>query len=110
MEKWVVSAKRADFQAIAEKFGIDQVTARLIRNRDIVGEPEIRQYLYGTKEDFYDPHLRKDADKLVEILRCKIKEQKKDNFVSLLSDTTFKYLFKNEDIREWLVNIIKGTF
>lgn len=40
MEKWVVSAKRADFQAIAEKFGIDQVTARLIRNRDIVGEPE----------------------------------------------------------------------
>ena len=45
MEKWVVSAKRADFQAIAEKFGIDQVTARLIRNRDIVGEPEIRQYL-----------------------------------------------------------------
>ena len=71
MEKWVVSAKRADFQAIAEKFGIDQVTARLIRNRDIVGEPEIRQYLYGTKEDFYDPHLLKDADKLVEILMCK---------------------------------------
>lgn len=77
MEKWVVSAKRADFQAIAEKFGIDQVTARLIRNRDIVGEPEIRQYLYGTKEDFYDPHLLKDADKLVEILMSKIKEQKK---------------------------------
>ena len=39
-----------------------------------------------------------------------VKEQKKDNFVSLLSDTTFKYLFKNEDTREWLVNIIKGTF
>ena len=77
MEKWVVSAKRADFQAIAEKFGIDQVTARLIRNRDIVGEPEIRKYLYGTKEDFYDPHLLKDADKLVEILMSKIKEQKK---------------------------------
>ena len=77
MEKWVVSAKRADFQAIAEKFGIDQVTARLIRNRDIVGEPEIRKYLYGTKKDFYDPHLLKDADKLVEILMSKIKEQKK---------------------------------
>lgn len=77
MEKWVVSAKRADFQAIAEKFGIDQVTARLIRNRDIVGEPEIRQYLYGTKEDFYDPHLLKDADKLVSVLRQKIQERKK---------------------------------
>ena len=45
MEKWVVSAKRADFQAIAEKFGIDQVTARLILNRDFVGVPEILEYL-----------------------------------------------------------------
>ena len=54
MEKWVVSAKRADFQAIAEKFGIDQVTARLIRNRDIVGEPEIRQYLTEQKKNFYE--------------------------------------------------------
>lgn len=77
MEKWVVSAKRADFQAIAEKFGIDQVTARLIRNRDIVKEEEIRQYLYGTKADFYDPHLLKDADKLVSVLRQKIQERKK---------------------------------
>jgi hypothetical protein len=46
---------------------------------------------------------------MIELLE-KIKEQKKDNFVSLLSDITFKYLFKNEDTREWLVNIIKGTF
>ena len=88
MEKWVVSAKRADFQAIAEKFGIDQVTARLIRNRDIVGEPEIRQYLYGTKEDFYDPHLLKDADKLVEILMSKIKEQKKIRIIGDYDERT----------------------
>ena len=52
MEKWVVSAKRADFKETAEKFGIDQVTARLIRNRDIVTEEAIRQYLYGTKKIF----------------------------------------------------------
>ncbi len=77
MEKWVVSAKRADFKETAEKFEIDQVTARLIRNRDIVKEEEIRQYLYGTKADFYDPHLLKDADKLVSVLRQKIQERKK---------------------------------
>ena len=34
-ERWVVSAKRADFQAIADRFGIDPVIARLIRNRDV---------------------------------------------------------------------------
>ena len=38
MEKWMVSAKKADFQKLAAEFGIDPVTARLIRNRDIVGE------------------------------------------------------------------------
>ena len=37
---------------------------------------------------------------LLEKNQEKIKEQKKDNFVSLLSDTTFKYLFKNEDTIE----------
>ena len=47
---------------------------------------------------------------LLEKNQEKIKEQKKDNFVSLLSDTTFKYLFKNENTREWLVNIIKEAF
>lgn len=47
---------------------------------------------------------------LLEKNQEKIKEQKKDNFVFLLSDTIFKYLFKTEDTREWLVNIIKGTF
>ena len=53
------------------------MTARLIRNRDIVGEPKSGSIFTEQKEDFYDPHLLKDADKLVEILMCKIKEQKK---------------------------------
>ena len=33
-----------------------------------------------------------------------------DNFVSLLSDTTFKYLYKNIDTRSWLQTIIKKVF
>ena len=33
-----------------------------------------------------------------------------DNFVSLLSDTTFKYLYKNIDTRSWLQTIIKEVF
>lgn len=77
MEKWVISAKRADFKAIAAKFGIDQVTARLIRNRDVIGEDAIREYLHGDIRDLHNPHLLKDADKLVEILTEKIREKKK---------------------------------
>ena len=38
----MVAAKRADFKGIGERFGIDQVTARIIRNRDVIGEKELR--------------------------------------------------------------------
>lgn len=77
MERWVVAAKRADFTAIGKKFGIDPVIARLIRNRDVQDEEEIRRYLYGTVEELASPHLMKDVDKAVEILRDRIKEKKR---------------------------------
>ena len=50
MEKWVVAAKRADFNRIAQDFSIDPVLARLIRNRDIIGNDQIQTYLYGNKD------------------------------------------------------------
>lgn len=75
-KKWVVSAKRADFKGIGEKYGIDQVVARIIRNRDVVEEKEIEQYLNGTRVDLYSPYLLKDMKKTVEILTEKIKGQK----------------------------------
>ena len=49
MEKWMVAAKRADFKGIGEWFGIDQVTARIIRNRDVIGEKAIEKYLHGSR-------------------------------------------------------------
>lgn len=72
MEKWVVTAKRADFQAIGAQFGIDPVIARLIRNRDVEGEEDIRRYLKGTVEDLPSPWLLKDMEKAVGILTDKI--------------------------------------
>lgn len=76
MEKWVVSAKRADFKAIAAKFCIDQVTARLIRNRDVIGDEAIEEYLHGGMDRLHDPHLLKDADRLADILTDKIQKKK----------------------------------
>lgn len=77
MEKWVVSAKKADFQGIASQFGIDQVTARIIRNRDIIGTQAIEEYLYGTLEDLHDPHSMKDMGRAVSILQEKLQGGKK---------------------------------
>jgi len=76
MQQWLLINKKADFKAIGEKFQIDQVTARIIRNRDVVEDEEIRRYLSGNLNDLYNPHLLKDGDHLVDILVQKIEEKK----------------------------------
>lgn len=77
MQQWVVSSKRADFQEIGNRFGIDQVTARVIRNRDVVGDEAIARYLNGGLADLTDAHKMKDAVHLVEILSDEIEQNKK---------------------------------
>ena len=75
MRQWMVAAKKADFYAIAEKFHVDPVVARIIRNREVIGEKNIRIYLGGNLSDLSDPHQMKDMDRLVEILAQKIRKQ-----------------------------------
>ena len=73
-EQWMIQTKRADFNEIAKKFSISPVTARIIRNRDIVGDQEIRKYLKGTLADLYEPEQLKDMEKAASIIREKILE------------------------------------
>ena len=72
MENWVIITKGADFRKIGQTFGISPVTARLIRNRDILGDDAIRDYLYGDPTELPDPSLMKDMDRTVRILKEKI--------------------------------------
>lgn len=77
MEKWVIMRKGADFQTIAEKFQIHPIIARLIRNRDVIGDENIDFYLNGTIADLHDGMLLKDMDKALDILLEKIHEGRK---------------------------------
>lgn len=74
MAKWMVAAKRADFNQIARDYGITPVLARIMRNRDVVEPEEIRRFLKGSKKDLYDPGLLKDMEKAVSIILQKVKE------------------------------------
>lgn len=76
MAKWFVAAKKADFDGIGKKFHISPVLARVIRNRDIIGDENIRKYLGGTLEELYDPQLLKGMGEAVRLLQEKIREKK----------------------------------
>ena len=70
MEKrWMLHTKRADFQGIARDLGIDPVTVRIIRNRGIREEEEMRRYLFGTLDDLYDPALLPQGEEAAALLR-----------------------------------------
>ncbi len=76
MKKWFLYNKKADFKAIADKFDIDQVTARILRNRDINSEAQINQYLHGSlEEDLHSPLYLPDAIKCMNQLNRAIAEK-----------------------------------
>jgi single-stranded-DNA-specific exonuclease len=76
-KKWVVLMKKADFNAIGRRYGIDPVVARLIRNRDVTGDESIRKYLYGSLEDLYDPMLLKGMTEACGIITDAVRSGKK---------------------------------
>ena len=73
----MVINKGTDFKGIGNKFHIDPVTARIIRNREVIGDEEIHSFLAGTLQELPDVHLMQDLDLLVELLDQKINEKAK---------------------------------
>lgn len=76
MAQWMVACKKADFKEIGKKFGIDQVTARILVNRGLTEEESIRRFLSGGLAELSDPYLLKDGTLLAEILVQKLREGK----------------------------------
>lgn len=82
MERWVVLNKKADFYEIGKQFHIDPVIARLVRNRDVIGNENIQTYLYGNLTDLHDPKSLKDVEKAADLLVKKIRQQKRIRIIS----------------------------
>ena len=77
MERWVLLRKGADFEAISKKFHISPRLASLIRNRDVIGDEAINQYLNDTIAELYDGMQMKGMPQAVEILTEKIRDREK---------------------------------
>ena len=81
MKKWVIRAKSADFEAIAKKHNISPITARLIRNRDIISDEDIDYYLNATLDDLFDPFLLSGVNEACDIIIDAVKNNKKMRIV-----------------------------
>ena len=81
MSKWMVYGKKADFKAIGDRFGVDQVVARIARNRGNETEQDFDMYFNKTTDSIHNPALLKDSVKAVDILAKKIKDGRKIRIV-----------------------------
>lgn len=82
-ELWMVQTKRADFSGLAMRLGVSPVAVRVMRNRGLTEEAEMRKYLYGTLDDLYDPRLMKGMEQAAELIVRKLKEGK---YVRIIGD------------------------
>lgn len=76
-EKWLVMAKKADFNQIGNMFNVSPIIARIIRNRDIISMEEINNYLNGGDDKLHSPEKFKDMEKAVKIILKAIENQVK---------------------------------
>ena len=75
-QRWTQTVRGGD-GPIAEKFGIDPLIARILLNRGLTGDEEIRRFLHGTLEDLEDPRRLDQAPEAVRLIRSGIRERKK---------------------------------
>ena len=83
MEKWLVAAKKADFNEWSRNYHIDPVLARIIRNRDVMESGEVQKFLYGTMEDCYSPWELYDMEKGVELITL---EMERETYIRVIGD------------------------
>lgn len=76
-ERWFIKSFKGDFKRISDKYGISEITARLLVNRGIRTDTEIEEYLNAEKAELSEPSLMYDLDKACGILAESIKENNK---------------------------------
>lgn len=101
-ERWRLYAKKADFAAISKSYGINQVTARIMRNRGVETKEEIESYLKGDLDYLSDPALMKDADKAASLLEVAIAN---NELIAISSDFDNDGIFSGLLLKEAIIEL-----
>ena len=101
-ERWRLYAKKADFAAISKAYGINQVTARIMRNRGVETKEEIESYLKGDLDYLSHPALMKDADKAASLLEAAIAN---NELIAISSDFDNDGIFSGLLLKEAIIEL-----
>ena len=77
MAIWKLLNRKADFQALRDRFQLDPVTIRLLCNRFINTPEAVREFLYPKASDLHNPFLMKGMDRACDVIRDAIAAKEK---------------------------------
>lgn len=68
MDNWTICNKTGDFDMIKRRFGVNDITARLLVNRGITEPSQIEEFLHPTLSDLHPASLLLGMDEAVRII------------------------------------------
>lgn len=74
MAKWMVKMKKSDFDATAKKFGIRNITARLLTNRGVITDEDVDRFLNADASMLHAPEEMADMEEGARLMLSKIEE------------------------------------
>ncbi|MGK0465787.1 single-stranded-DNA-specific exonuclease RecJ [Clostridium sp.] len=76
-KKWLLRNTSADIALLAKNSGVSEVVAKILNNRGLINEIEIKKFMRTSLEDLYDPFLMKDMEKATGLMVTAIKNNEK---------------------------------
>ncbi|MFZ7132012.1 MAG: single-stranded-DNA-specific exonuclease RecJ [Eubacteriales bacterium] len=71
-----------DYDKMSQQLKLSEAVCRIMVNRGITSREDIDSYIHAGREKLHDPRLMRDMQKVINILRQKIKEEKRIRIVS----------------------------
>ena len=76
-KKWLIRSTSKDIRALAKSSGISEVVTKILINRGLDNEIDIKKFMRANIEDLYDPFLMKDMEKATGLIKLAIENNKK---------------------------------
>lgn len=76
-KKWLLRSTSKDISLLAKNSGVSEVIAKILVNRGINNEIEIKKFMKASLEDLYDPFLMKDMEKATSLIKLAMENKEK---------------------------------
>jgi len=76
-KKWLLRNTSKDISSIAKNSGVSEAIAKILINRGLDNQADIKKFMRASLDDLYDPFLMKDMEKATSLIKLAINNNEK---------------------------------